>query len=372
MRRPPVASPDHRTGVMMGVAVGALTAVVCFLLLPRAAEAQSKAAGQPLAQVLTAIEAGQLQDAETLLRRHLDSGRQAPAVHFLLGEVLLQQHRAHAAEASLRRAVEGRGDRPLWLHRLAVSLAQQGQCQAALPFLERAIHLQTTPQRLYDRALCRLAGGHFEAAADDFRAVVSSQPTHARAWFELGQLTRNQGHDQQAAAYYLHKALEADGNFLAARYQLALVDLTLHRQDAAIAGLRQVLQRLPGHGGATYNLGRALMATEDDAARQEGREMLLTFRQLSRQEDLLDNHLQALQMNPSDVDTRLDTGRLLLGLGRLKEAIEQLEAARQLSPQHAAVQGLLADAYGLMGRHDEATAARRVAAQLVAAEAPQP
>lgn len=313
-------------------------------------------------RVLSAIDAGRFSDAEAMLRQHLENGGQGPAVHFLLGEVLMRQYRPAEAEAPLRRAIEGRADRPRWLHRLAVCLAQQGQCQAALPWLDRAIVLESTPERRFDRGLCHLAGGHFEAAEVDFSAVTDAAPDHARGWFELGLLARDRGDDSLAYQRF-QRALDLDPDNIEARYHAALAALATGRPEEGIDGLRRLRQQVPGHTGATYNLGRALQAGGQVA---ESREVLTEFRQLSQRDDLLDNHLQFVQLHPTDVDSRLDSSRLLLAMGRIGEAITHLEIARQLAPQRPETHQLLAQAYGSSGRAAEALGARREAERLAA------
>lgn len=306
-------------------------------------------------EVLQAIDDGRFGDAESSLRQHLQAGGQGPVVHYLLGEVLLQQYRPAEAEEYLRRAVDGRADRPRWLHRLAVCLAQQGQCRAALPWLDRAISLESTPERLFDRAQCQLAGGYFRRAEADLLTVVEATPDHARGWFELGLLARDRG-DSTLAHQRFQRSLALDPENIEARYQVALSSLATGQTDQGIDILRRLLQDIPGHTGAAYNLGRALQA---QGQTQESRDVLTTFRLLSQRQDLLDNHLQFLQLHPTDIDGRLDSSRLLLAMGRVDDAIEHLEIARRLAPQRRQIHQLLSEAYGLSGRADEARRAKR-------------
>ncbi len=316
-------------------------------------------------EVLVAIDAGRFDDAESLLRRHLADGGKGPAVHFLLGEVLMQQYRPAEAEEPLRRAVAGRADRPRWHHRLAVCLAQQGQCRAALPWLDRAIALESTPERLFDRAQCQLAGGHFQDAEADLLAVVDTAPDHHRGWFELGLLAKDRGDDALAQQRF-HRALSLDPENIEAGYQTALSSLAMGQPEAAIDGLRRVLQKIPGHTGAVYNLGRAL---QSNGQTQDSREVLAEFRRLSQRQDLLDNHLQFLQLHATDIDARLNSGKLLLSMGRVDEAIGHLEIARQLAPEHLPTHRLLVEAYGLTGRSTEAYQAQRDVERLAGLEA---
>jgi len=83
-----------------------------------------------------------------------------------------------------------------------------------------------------------------------------------------------------------------------------------------------------------------------------------------------DNHLelaltlfeQHIAQNPNDLQARLDYGYLLANLGRLEDAVAQLNLAQQLAPGDAKISLQLGDWYSKLGQTDSAIAAFSCAA----------
>jgi tetratricopeptide (TPR) repeat protein len=311
-------------------------------------------------RVVQMIEAGRLDDAERILRHNLEAGRRGPAVRYLLGVTLLRRFHFAEAEEQLRAAVAARPDRHRWLHDLAVSLLEQGRCAAALEVLDRAIALEPLPRYHYNKAMCALNVGDFELAERELGAVLAQLPQNPGALFHLGVLAADRG-DAAGARGLFRAAVALQPDHLEAWFRLGLAELAAGDPGAAVAAFRKVLQEVPEHAGATYNLGRALITAGEV---EKGREKLLDFRELSRRQERIENHLQYVHLDPTDADARLAAGRLLLAAGRDQEAQEQLEAARRLEPERAEVHLLLAGLYERQGKGQEALLARRYAALL--------
>jgi len=317
-------------------------------------------------RVVEMIEAGRLDDAERILRHNLEAGRRGPAVRYLLGVTLLRRFHFADAEEQLRAAVAARPDRHRWLHDLATSLLEQGRCAAALEVLDRAIALEPLPRYHYNKAMCALNVGDFELAERELGAVLAQLPQNPGALFHLGVLAADRG-DAAGARGLFRAAVALQPDHLEAWFRLGLAELAAGDPGAAVAAFLAVLEEVPEHAGATYNLGRALIAAGEV---EKGREKLLEFRELSRRQERIENHLQYVHLDPTDADARVAAGRLLFDAGRDREAREQLEAARRLEPERAEVHLLLADLYERQGKGQEALLARRYAALLKEEKAP--
>ena len=322
-----------------------LVAIVAMLSAVSSPAAQ--AAGE---SALDLVEARRWVEAEQVLRDMEEAGRAGPSVEFLLGYVLVQQVRFSEALAHLEKAVEGRPDRPRWLHLQAVCLLELGRCGESIEVLDRVLALQNLPGHHFDKALCALNIGDLALAEEELQTVLSVAPEHYGARLELGELLADRGEDQQAEMHFL-RALDLQPGQVEARFRLAMVQLRAGRTGEAVAGFRRVLAEVPGHLSATYNLGRALMALGE---KEEGREVLVRFRELSRHEETIENHLQYLQLEPTAVDVRIELARLLLEAGRTSEAVIQLETARRSGGPPGETNRLLAVAYGRLGRAKEA------------------
>ena len=316
-------------------------------------------------QLLDMIRQGQFAQAETILKQQLDHPSPAKAkararLLYLYGHVLQQQFRYGEAEPQLRAALQLEPTRVGWLEELAEGLLRQGRCKASIVELEKAWALDPQPRMRFNIAMCALNLGDLARAEKELRQLVAAGNEEPQTLFKLGALLADQGSNDEALPL-LRRAVAGDPSNVEARFALGRAESRAGHHSAAAAAFREVRRAIPGHAGAAYNLGRTLARLGQS---EESRKILLEFQELSKKDDLIENHLQYVQLNATNPQARVALAKLLLDVGRLSEAVEQLEAARRLDPQRAETHRLLAEGYLLLGRMREAQQADSFAAQL--------
>ena len=142
-------------------------------------------------------------------------------------------------------------------------------------------------------------------------------------------------HDFARSQEYGHRLLTAYSQTPNVHYFCGtLLNFQLKHEDAALE-FRQELQLSPQHVPSLLELAQI----EIDSYQ------IPEAVTLSR---------QAAEVELTNYDTHVVLGRALLAAGQLNESMEQLETARRLAPEVAAIHYHLAEAYRRMGRKEEA------------------
>jgi len=219
----------------------------------------------------------------------------------------------------------------------------------------------------YHLGLLYIMHGNFEMAFGTLRALAFQGPVSNPLRFALGMallripLLPSQVDPTQDAL--IDKAGEA-GELIA-----------LQDYDQAEAVLKQLVEEYPTAHFVHYAYGSMLaqMVQYGEAIKQLRRETEITpdsplpylhlaFVELrmSQEKDALPFAQKAVQLSPHSFVSHYLLGRSLLGVGRVHEAIEQLEIARNLGPQAAEVRYSLAVA---LARDNQPEAAARERAE---------
>lgn len=217
-------------------------------------------------------------------------------------ERLLERSDVQSAAAMSRSFIEASGD--------AVALLQMGR------LLER-FGLINEARLAYERSLL-------------------ARPRFVLAQTALGIWAIKHG-DSEEAVLYLKDALEEEPDNCRAMALLGVALLQAGEREKAIRYLRRVIELDPGYEEAYYNLGTALR-DEDPAAAYAAFE-------------------KTLDLDPSFGGARREMGYVLLKLGRMDDAEEQLAKAIADEPNDAwahvywgTLRWLLGDVLGAAGR----------------------
>jgi tetratricopeptide (TPR) repeat protein len=203
-------------------------------------------------QVLVLLEQKQWAEAAKTLKTAARQVRPEPGLLLnvvdLFGLYLRNQPKDDEAEtaavAVLDRIAQMKSNSiPLW-DILASHYARMNQEKKAEDIYTRL--LTNAPERsaLRDEMHAKLAELYMQSedhtnAVKELKALIRSNPTgYPRAWFFLGELTRDTGNLADAADDFSH-ALHEDAGFEQAYYDLALVQVDLHHQEDAFDTLRQ-------------------------------------------------------------------------------------------------------------------------------------
>lgn len=277
-----------------------------------------------------ALEAGDGTAAAVVYTPLTSRPETAPAAWYGLGRVRQDQGDAAGAREAYERAVAlypafGAAHYALaQLQRQAgardaarVSLRHQQECLAcwpmpADPWSERLAAVRSDAAALLSRGVATAAGGTATAAAEAIRlheAAVTQDPDLGQAHVNLVELYARTGNMPRAEAHY-RAAAALPGYAAEAHRAWGGALLQQRRVDEALPALRDAVALAPTNAQALNALGLAL--------------------ELSRQPaEAAGLYARATAAAPTARDIRFNLARALVQLGRLDEAITELERLRQ-------------------------------------------
>ena len=194
----------------------------------------------------------------------------APAVHSLHGDVLLDAEQPEAAEAEYRKALVGNETSSAARINLAEVLRLQGKFDEAIAQLRDALRLDPKSAAAHtDIGLILRAQGKVDEAVAEYRAAISLDPDWTDAHNGLAVTLAGQGKMDQAADAF-REIIRVDPDSTIGHYNLATALANLDRDVEAAAELREVIRIYPNHYNARFNLGELfrLEAKYDEAAKQ--------------------------------------------------------------------------------------------------------
>ena len=144
------------------------------------------------------------------------------------------------------------------------------------------------PQEILQSGVDAHREGKFEEAEQKFREILSIDPNHKLANYNLAVLLQRRGRTREAERYY-SRALRADERFVPALFNLATLKSQLGDHQQAVELNRRVLAVQPNMALAHLNLGLAL-------------------RSLGQREEGDAEVRRALELNP-ELSSRLGGGR---------------------------------------------------------------
>jgi tetratricopeptide (TPR) repeat protein len=200
----------------------------------------------------------------------------------------------------------------------------------------------------------RLQSGRSESEAlAVFQQAIRLNPQYAEAHNNIGSILQQRG-DLPGAIAEFRLALAAEPNYPAAARNLglalaahapgALASMTSDRDGEASRHLRDALRAYPRDAALHYNLGLALVSRDPSQA--------------------LERFQEATRLNPTLAEAHNSAGNLLLGFGRVREAIGAFLEAIRSKPGFAEAHYNLGNAYLQQGRAAEAMAEYREAVRL--------
>jgi tetratricopeptide (TPR) repeat protein len=376
--------------------------------LSAALEAHPEATGLYAVAARAAIAAGDLDTAEALLRRHVESDASAASLRNL---ALFLNQRGRSAEAAELLADLPEISDPaqrIELHYLAIALRiEAGDLAAARHSVEEfGREYPRNPRLGYLQARLDLAEGNAEAAAAKLSEVLTRldrpdvkhllavalerQGDHAGAEVRYG-LAAQENPQQIPSLLGLLRTLEAQGKWeraadVAARviriapadpsaYQaLARAQIALDRPDEVETLLRGHMARHPGLPGPRVALSFALrrqgraaeaLAVLDEAEAEQARraelsaERAVVLGQLGRVSEAFDVLEATEAAEPSTRALRHARIYLLFASGRGEEGLAAAERAAEASGDDPAPHRMSADFLASRGRFEEAVAPYR-------------
>ncbi len=270
---------------------------------------------------------------------HLEAGLQAHN----LGDI-------EAAAAAYRRALAFAPEHADALHLLGVALMQLGDAKTAVGFLERAAHQQPNNAAIAGNlAQAYFACVHFEPAREMFRRASRLDPRNVH--FQLG----------------VANSLALQGKYIEA--ETLLRKITVRFPNAALAWFNLGnVQRDQGRAAESLESYGAAVAIDTQLveARNNRADVL---HKLLRFEDAEREYRACIQLAPEYLLARCNLASVVMDLGRFGEAEVMCRELIRRAPDLAQSHTLLGAALSHQGRLLEALACHRVAANLAPADA---
>ncbi len=321
--------------------------------------------------------------AEREYRTAMRLNRQGVSARANLGVLLARSNRAAEAIKILTEVLRVAPDHPEANLNLGLQLSLRGEYGRALPLLRRAVALglDTYDARLwegislynlkrfdestqeFEAALSHSAKpaeayyflgliawdrGHDEQAADSWDQAVALRPNFPDAHFMLGEALRKNQRTQAAVEFY-KRALEQDETKFAYYARLGGTYIVLGQLDNALDIFRRAGKHFPASPQAHYFIGLAARAQGDyDVAETEFRKSLalendnvnalaqLGFVLLERDKPVAAERTlrRALAIDARHFYANYDLGRLLVKSRRFEEALPVLQHAIALKPKN--------------------------------------
>jgi len=272
----------------------------------------------------------------------------------------------------------------------AIALAEQGQCQEAVPALKRAMSgqaaLDTRKKAGVAGLRCSLSLGNRDAAMDFIRLLNKQFPKDpdvlfilVHAYSDLSTQTAQELGRTAPLSIPAHKlnaeALEMQGKW-----------------DEALREYEGMIEKEPDSPGLHFLLGRLLLSKPNpdpkdmERAKQEFQKELeidpknagahYVLGELAGREEKWDEAIaqfsEAAKLNPNFAEAYLGWGFALVTVKRYQEAIPPLRIAERLTPGNPAVHYSLATALIRTGQKEEAEKEFAIHKSLLAANPPPP
>ena len=235
-----------------------------------------------LGQAIEAFQNGNMQGAESILKRLLQvDSKNIPALH-VLGLIRASQDNHVEAVKFLKKAASLEPSDPSLQYNLAKALSNTGNEKEALIFHQRAVKLM---------------------------------PQNPEAWLNYGKSLLALHRNEEAVDTF-NKALQINALYPEALLNKAIALRGLKKEDEALALIDQALSQNEGFYEGWLNKAISLKA-------------------LKQNEEALDCFDRAIKINPEKKDAWIAVGDALLDLYRLKEAVACYEKVIELNPKFA-------------------------------------
>lgn len=379
---------DHISGTKKALKLWERTLSILFLAvvsaLPGAAAQTASPERNPSTSPSLPPEAAQLataatqamakHDYQTAIQDLTKATRLAPGVAEFqanLGTAYYWSGRPQDAVAPCRTALKLKPSLVFARYFLELSLAEAGDCKAALPMLEKDYETIRDPQM---KRFMGLDGGRCAMAAEE--------PFKATTWLQW----LNRDFPDDPDVLFLSTRVFSDLSTMSSQHLLRVApgSYQAHQIDAevleiqgrnseAITEYRKVAEAAPGSLGVHYHIGRLLLAGGNDpateeAARQEFEkelqidpndagseyelgEMARAARQWTQ---AVEHFRRAVKIDPGFSDALIGLGKSLVSAGQAQEAVAPLQAAVRIAPGDPVAHYQLSFAYLRLGREEDA------------------
>jgi len=213
-----------------------------------------------------------------------DAEREAdPSLQFSYGLALARSNHAKDAEAVFASLIARHGDSAKVRVVLGQASAQQGDFEAAIRELTKALELEPdVAEANATLGILYLKQGRLPEAEQALRAELRLRPDDVQSQNALATVLDREGRGQEALPL-LRRALEAKPDFADARYQLGKILLAEGAVSEALTELQAAARAAPDDANIRYQLGRAYQKLGRTELADEQFEVFRQLKQKSRE-----------------------------------------------------------------------------------------
>lgn len=252
-------------------------------------------------------------------------------VYYEMAELLHKRGFTKEAFSFLEDALSLKPDDHLGLFAMANLNLSTGKPGPALKYYRRLYELMDNPPSdiFFLMGLCHSLLGHYRKALALVKKAINLDPYLLEAYDLYGRLCLETGKYEEAESSFRY-ILQYDNEDANAHYMLGVSLARQYRWKEAIEEWERVVELSPENDDAIRELGWAWNMMGDPE-----RSMFMLRR--------------ALDLNPYNLQARIDLSAVLIGQRFLNEAVKELEIAKKLDPQNDLVEKLLNEIRGVAG-----------------------
>lgn len=240
-----------------------------------------------------------------------------------LGDAYMKAGRPADAATHFLAALKLDPEDPTVLYNLGYALNQIGEHKTAIGFFERLLRVEPeSADGHFQAAGAYFVIGRFDLAERHYEEVIRLEPHRALAHAYLGNvLTKRRKMDEALSRY--RTALELDPELAEAHKSLGDLLYHLDRRDEALQHYHRAIAIDPAYPEALNNLAGALRVAG------------------GRDEQALELYQRAIGANPDYLPARENLADMLMGQGRIAEALAEYEHILTANPQDPRVRAKL-------------------------------
>ena len=351
---------------------------------------QTNSAANELGRAIRHHQAGELEAANAIYRRILDTDPNHPDALNLSGVIAHQAGNQESAIRLIEQAISVNGANASYYNNLGEAYRAFGRNQDAIEAYGRAlrinpgdlaasnnlglalqsVHRYEEARAAYERAqalapndvevLLNLGNLHREfcrldESASAFRKAIGIFPGLAAGHASLG-VTLYEAGDSEAAVAALLKAVELDPLYAEAHENLKKIRWFRGEHNRVNDTFRAACERMPDSARAFHNLGAALLVSHDYTGAEKAlvRATRLqpdlgdafdglgqAYRHLDRLEEAVAVHERAVMCAPGTALFREEFGTTLIRAGEYQRAVSELRTGHELNPRRSSLLAFL-------------------------------
>lgn len=253
-------------------------------------------------------------------------------------------------------------------HRRQFLLVSMVLCSGLFPRVTVSAHSQAAPDvsEAFRRATESMRAGKLDEAGNGFASITKTAPTFAEAFFNLGLVREEQGHNEEAIDSF-EKALTLKPRLHGANLFLGIAQFRLNQSDKAILAFKKETSAYPKDASAWMWLGVAELVSEQPEAAADALDKaaklapddidILYHRGRAHLQVSKNSYEKMFKADPKSWRVHQVLGQMSAEAERHEDAIIQYLAAIKLSPTQPGLHEELASEYHAAAKIPEAEAA---------------